>query len=54
MESEGGPVTRAMFERNLGRKIGDAQFNADMSAILRLGFDPVDDSFAGILTGPTR
>ena len=38
MEREGGPVTRAMFERNLGGKIGDAQFNADMSAILRPGF----------------
>ena len=39
MEREGGPVTRAMFERNLGRKIGDAQFNADMSALLRSGFE---------------
>ena len=39
MEREGGPVTRAMFERNLGGKIGDAQFNADMSAILRPGFE---------------
>ena len=39
MEREGGPVTRAMFERNLGGKIGDAQFNADMSAILRPGLE---------------
>ena len=39
MKREGGPVTRAMFERNLGGKIDDAQFNADMSAILRLGFE---------------
>ena len=39
MEREGGPVTRAMFERNLGGKIGDAQFNADMSALLGQGFE---------------
>ena len=31
--------TRAMFERNLAGKIGDTQFNADMSALLRLGFE---------------
>ena len=39
MEREGGSVTRAMFERNLAGKIGDAQFNADMSAVLRPGFE---------------
>ena len=39
MDREGGPVTRAMFERNLAGKIGDAQFNADMSALLRPGFE---------------
>ena len=39
MEREGAPVTRAMFERNLAGKIGDAQFNADMSALLRPGFE---------------
>ncbi|MDE0108355.1 MAG: nucleotidyl transferase AbiEii/AbiGii toxin family protein [Bryobacterales bacterium] len=38
MEREGDPVTRAMFERNLAGKVGDAQFNADMSALLRTGF----------------
>ena len=31
-------VTRAMFERNLAGKVRDAQFNADMSALLRPGF----------------
>lgn len=39
MEREGGSVTRAMFERNLAGKISDAQFNADMSALLRPGFE---------------
>ena len=39
MEREGGPVTRAMFERNLEGKIDDAHFNADMSALLRPGFE---------------
>jgi len=39
MEREGGSVTRAMFERNLAGKIGDAQFKADMSALLRPGFE---------------
>ncbi len=39
MEREGGAVTRAMFERNLAGKIGDAQFNADMSALARPGFE---------------
>ena len=37
MEREGGLVTRAMFELNLAGKIGDAQFNADMSALRRPG-----------------
>ena len=39
MDREGGPVTRALFERNLAGKIGDAQFNADMSALPRPGFE---------------
>ena len=39
MDREGGPVTRALFERNLAGKIGDAQFNADMSALLRPDFE---------------
>ena len=32
-------MTRAMFERNLAGKIGDAQFSADMSALLRPDFE---------------
>ena len=39
VDREGGPVTRAIFERNLAGTIGDAQFNADMSALLRLEFE---------------
>ena len=39
MEREGAAVTRAMFERNLAGKVGDAQFNADVGALLRPGFD---------------
>ena len=39
MEREGAAVTRAMFERNLAGKVGDVQFNADMSALLRPGFE---------------
>ena len=39
MDREGSPVTRAMFERNLAGKIDDTQFNADMSALLRQGFE---------------
>ena len=39
MDREGGSVTRAMFERNLAGKIGNVQFNADMSAMLRPGFE---------------
>ena len=39
MEREGAAVTRAMFERNLAGKVDDAQFNADMSALLRPGFE---------------
>lgn len=35
MKRGSAPVTRAMFERNPAGKIGDAQFNADMSALLR-------------------
>ncbi len=38
-EHEGSPVTRAMFERNLAGKIGNAQFDAGMSALLRPGFE---------------
>ena len=39
MERGGATVTRAMFERNLSGKVGDAEFNADMSALLRPGFE---------------
>ena len=39
MDREGGPVTRAMFERNLAGKLLSPQFNADMSALLRPGFE---------------
>ncbi len=39
MERDSATVTRALFERNLAGKIGDAQFNADMSALLRPGFE---------------
>lgn len=39
MEREGDPVTRAMFERNLAGKVGHAQFNADISALLRTGYE---------------
>jgi len=39
MGREGAAVTRAMFERNLAGKVGDAQFNADMSALVRPGFE---------------
>ena len=37
MNRESGPVSRAMYERNLAGKIVVAQFNADMSALLRPG-----------------
>ena len=37
MDQDAGPVTRAMFERNLAIKIADVQFNADMNALLRTG-----------------
>ncbi len=39
MERDGSPVARAMFERNISGKIGAAQFNADMSGLLRPGFE---------------
>ncbi len=39
MERERSRVTRAMFERNLTDKLGDPQFGADMSALLRLGYE---------------
>ena len=38
IDREDGPVIRAMFERNLAGKLGDTQFNADMSTLLRSGF----------------
>ena len=38
MDHEGTSVTRAMFEQNLAGKVGDLQFNADMSTLLRPGF----------------
>ena len=38
MDREGGPVTRAMFERNLASKLDDPQFSADMSALLGQGY----------------
>ncbi len=38
IDRDAGPVIRAMFERNLAGKLGDAQFNADMSTLLRSGF----------------
>ena len=34
MDRDGHLVTRAMFERNLARKLGDPRFGADMSALL--------------------
>ncbi|MDE2790749.1 MAG: nucleotidyl transferase AbiEii/AbiGii toxin family protein [Paracoccaceae bacterium] len=39
MKRGGAVVTRAMFERILAGKVGDSQFNADMSALLRPGFE---------------
>ena len=33
MDRDGSPMPRAMFERNLAGKIGNARFNADMSAL---------------------
>ena len=39
MQREGSRITRAMFERNLAGNTGDAQFNADLSALLRPGFE---------------
>ena len=39
MERGGALVTRAMYERNLAGKAADAQFNADMSALVRPGLD---------------
>ena len=51
MDREGGRVTRAMFERNLAGKVGDAQFNADMSALLRPGFEWQPAEAAGMVSG---
>lgn len=51
MEREGRPVTRAMFERNLAGKIGDARFNADMSALLRPGLEWRPRKAAGSVSG---
>ena len=39
MGRDGHQVTRAMFERNLADKLGDRQFGADMSALLRPGYE---------------
>ena len=39
MDQEDHPVTRGMFERNLAGKLGDPQFNADMSALLTQGYE---------------
>ena len=38
MNREPRPVTRAMFERNLADKLAHSQFLADMSALVRPGF----------------
>ncbi len=39
MAHEAHPVTRGMFESNLAGKLGDPQFNADMSALLTQGYE---------------
>ncbi|MCY4226694.1 MAG: nucleotidyl transferase AbiEii/AbiGii toxin family protein [Gammaproteobacteria bacterium] len=39
MNREGNPVSRAMFEQNLAEKVDNAQFNADMSPLIRIGFE---------------
>ena len=39
MDHDSGPVTRAMFERNLAGKLGDPQFSANMSALLTQGYE---------------
>ena len=39
MDREGHQVTCAMFESNLAGKLGDPQFGADMSALLRPGYE---------------
>ena len=39
MDHEAHPVTRVMFERNLAGKLGDPEFNADMSALLTQGYE---------------
>ena len=39
MVRDGHRVTRAMFERNLAGKLDDPQFDADMSALLRQGYE---------------
>ena len=39
MDHEAHPVTRGMFESNLADKLGEAQFNADMSALLTRGYE---------------
>lgn len=39
MDREDGPVTRAMFERNLAGKIDDTQLFADISTLLTPAFE---------------
>ena len=38
MKREGHPVTRALFERNMALKLHDAEFAADISPLLSVGF----------------
>ena len=46
MKREGNFVSRAMFERNLYQKLLNSQFNADMSALPRVGlrWEPREDA----------
>ena len=39
MDRDGGPVTRAMFERNLAGKLRDTRFSDDLSALLTPGYE---------------
>ena len=39
MDRAAGPVTRAMFERNLAGKLADPRFSADLSALLTQGYE---------------
>lgn len=38
MEHGGHPITRALFEKNMHQKLQDAQFAADLSALLARGY----------------